>query len=73
VGGEKLGPSRAIAARCRRNAMAAKNGADGGGRDLVAELEQLALDAAIAPTWVLAAQTQNQIAQLIRDWRPASP
>ena len=43
------------------------------GRDLVAELEELALNATIAPTWVLAAQTQNQVAQLIRDWRPASP
>src|SRR5207247_5854171 len=30
VGGEKLGPSRAIAARCRRHAMATKDAADGG-------------------------------------------
>src|SRR5260370_4459056 len=53
--------------------MTAKHRADGGRRDLVAELEELALDAAIAPTWVLAAQTQNQVAHVIRDWRPASP
>src|SRR5437667_243690 len=53
--------------------MTAQDSADSGRRDLVAELEELALDAAIAPTWVLAAQTQNQVAQLIRDWRPASP
>ncbi len=73
VGGEKLGPSRTIAARCRRQAMTAQDAADGSGRDLVAELEEFALNATIAPTWVLAAQTQNQVAQLIRDWRPASP
>ena len=53
--------------------MTAPDAADGGRRDLVAELEELTLDAAIAPTWVLATQTQNQVAQLIRDWRPASP
>src|SRR5216684_2876887 len=53
--------------------MTAQDAADGGRRDLVAELEELALDAAIAPTWVLPAQTQNQVAQLIRDWWPASP
>ena len=53
--------------------MATKDAADGGGRDLAAELEELALDATIAPPRVLATQTQNQVAQLIRDWRPASP
>src|SRR5712692_8713842 len=73
VSGEKLRPRRTIAARCRRNAMTAQDAADGGRRDLVAELEELALDAAIAPTRVLPAQTQNQVAQLIRDWWPASP
>src|SRR6266700_2242351 len=73
VSGEKLRPGQTIAARCWRNAMTAQDAADGGRRDPVAELEELALDAAIAPTWVLAAQTQNQVAQLIRDWRPASP
>src|SRR6266705_5343767 len=73
VSGEKLRPSRTIAARCRRNAMTAQDAADGARRDLVAELEELALDAAIAPTWVLPAQPQNQVTQLIRDWRPAAP
>ncbi len=53
--------------------MMAKHCADGIGRDLVAEFEKLALDAAIAPTRVLATQTQNQFTQLIRDRRPASP
>ena len=70
---EELRPSRAIAARCGRHAMATKDAADGGGRDSMSQLEQLALDAAIAPTWVLPAQTQNQVAQLIRHWWPASP
>src|SRR2546426_11855753 len=64
MSGEKLRPRRTIAARCRRNAMTAQDAADGGRRDLVAELEELALDAAIAPTWVLPGQTQNQVAQL---------
>src|SRR5206468_7498880 len=72
VGGEKLGPSRAIAARCRRQAMATKDAADGSGRDSMSELEQLALDAAVAPTRVLAAQTQDQVPQLVRDRRPAA-
>src|SRR5439155_25704409 len=62
VGGEKLGPSRTIAARCRRHAMTAQDAADGRSRDMVAELEELALDAAIAPAWVVAAQAQNQFA-----------
>src|SRR5712692_5065074 len=57
VSREKLRPRRTIAARCRRNAMTAQDAADGGRRDLVAELEELALDAAIAPTRVLPAQT----------------
>src|SRR6266581_7039442 len=54
VSGEKLRPSRAIATRCRRNAMTTQDAPDGGRRDLVAELEELTLDAAIAPRWVLA-------------------
>ena len=65
VGAEELRPSGALAARCRRNAMAAKDAADGGRRDPISELEQFALNAAIAPTWVFAAQAQNQFPQLI--------
>src|SRR5713226_8082392 len=38
VSGEKLRPRRTIAARCRRNAMTAQDAADGGRRDLVAEI-----------------------------------
>lgn len=53
--------------------MAAQDAADSGRRDPVAKLEQLALNAPIAPTWVLASQTQNQFPQLSRDWRPTSP
>ena len=51
--------------------MATKDAADGGGRDSMSQLEQLALDAAVAPTRVLAAQTQDQVPQLVRDRRPA--
>jgi len=43
----QVGPS---ASWCRRHAMATEDAADGGRRDSVAELEQLALNAAIAPT-----------------------
>jgi hypothetical protein len=53
--------------------MTAQDAADRGRRDLIAELEEFALDAAIAPTWVLVSQAQNHLAQLIRDRRPTSP
>src|SRR5439155_25007906 len=36
VSGEELGPSRTIAAKCRRNAMTTQDAPDGGRRDLVA-------------------------------------
>jgi hypothetical protein len=65
VGAEELRPGRAIAARCWRNPMPAKDTADGGRRDPISELEQLALNAAITPTWVFPAQTQNQFPRLI--------
>ena len=53
--------------------MAVQEAADRVRRDLVAEFEKLAFDATITPPWVLAAQTQNQVAQLVGNRRPASP
>jgi hypothetical protein len=52
--------------------MAAKDAADGGGRDSVSELEQLTLEATITPTRVLAAQAKDQFPYLLRDRRTTS-
>ncbi len=53
--------------------MAAKDAADGVGRDPVAELEQCALDATITPTRVLAAQPQDQFATADATFRGGLP
>jgi hypothetical protein len=55
-----------------RHAVAAQKASDCGRRNPVAQLEQLALDPAIAPTRVLTPQLQNQLPELLRDWRPAT-
>ena len=44
--------------------MAAKDPPNGSGCSLMAELEQLTLDAAIAPSWILATEAQDEFAQL---------
>ena len=62
---EELRPGWALPTRCWRNAMAAKDAANGGRGDLVAELEQFALDAAVAPTRILTPQAPNQLSQLV--------
>lgn len=49
--------------------MAAQDAAYRGGRDLLPELAQLTLHAAIAPARVLAGQTQDQLLALAGQWR----
>ncbi len=49
--------------------MPTKQGADGGRGHPITELEQLALDAAGAPAWILASQPEDQLLQLCRVWR----
>jgi Integrase core domain len=46
------------------NAMSAEDAADGGHRDRMSELAQLALDAEIAPRWVLRSQAQDKLVDL---------
>src|SRR5262245_44054865 len=60
VGAQELSPGRTVASRSRRYAMTPEQASDSSRRDLVSELEQFALDAAIAPARVLAGQAQYQ-------------
>ncbi len=52
--------------------MSSQDATDGGARHPTAALEQLPLDAALAPTRILAGEAKDQTTQLIRDRRPAS-
>ncbi len=65
VSAQELRPGWTLTARSWRDVMSAQDTADGCGRDPVAELQQLALDAAIAPAWVLPAQANDQLPQLV--------
>ena len=47
--------------------MPSKNAADGGRGYSKTELEQLALDAAFSPAWILATEAQDEIAVFIGD------
>ena len=49
--------------------VAAQRGADRGCRDPDAEPEQLALDALVAPAWILPRQADDQLLQLLVKWR----
>jgi hypothetical protein len=68
----ELRPAGSLAARSWRQAVAAQNASDCGRRNPVAQLEQLTLDPAIAPTRVLTPQLQDQLPELLRDRRPAT-
>ncbi len=57
VGAHELGPGRAIAPRSRRQMTP-------GGRDRIADLEHLALNASITPARVLPGQAQYQVPQV---------
>lgn len=70
---EELPPGRSAATRRRRNAMASEYASDRGGRDPITEVEELALDPAISPAWILAAKSQDEIAKFIGDGRSSSP
>jgi hypothetical protein len=61
-----LGPPR-----YRVESVAAQRGPDRGGGDLYAELEQLALDALVAPARILRRQLDDQLLQVRGQWRPA--
>jgi hypothetical protein len=54
-------------ARSRWQAMAAEHLADGEVRAAVAELEEFALDAAIAPPWVLPREAEDKLVELGRN------
>jgi hypothetical protein len=53
----------------RVQSMTAQRGADRGCRDPDAEPEQLALDALVAPAWVLPGQADDQPLQFLVQWR----
>jgi hypothetical protein len=53
--------------------MATQRGADRGCRDRYAEPEQLALDALVAPARVLPGQADDQLLQLLVQWRRPVP
>src|SRR6266852_8440048 len=69
---QELRPSEALAARSGRHAVAAQDASDGGRRNRVAKLKQLALDPAIAPPRVFAPEADDQLPELLRDRRSAT-
>ena len=64
---QELRPAGSLAARSWRHAVAAENASDCGRRTPVAQLEQLALDPAIAPPLVLAPEAEDQLSELLRE------
>jgi hypothetical protein len=70
---QKLRPAGADPARRRPETRGAQHGRDRGGRDADSELQQLALDAHIAPARVLPRQPQDQAARLGRKRRTTRP
>jgi hypothetical protein len=60
LGVQELPPAGARAARCRAGASSVQDLPDGGRRHGDAKLEQLALDPAVAPQWILPRQAQHQ-------------
>src|SRR5262249_23544483 len=69
LGAQKLRPAGADPARRRPEPRDAQDGRDGGGRDADPELQQLALDAHIAPARVLPRQPNDQSARRRRKRR----
>jgi hypothetical protein len=70
---QELGPARSDPARRRPEARDAQRGRDRGGRDVDSELQQLALDAHIAPARVLPHQPEDQAVRLGRKRRTTGP
>src|SRR6266508_98153 len=73
LGAQELRPAGADPPRRRPEARPAQHGRDRGGRDSDPELDQLALDAHVAPARVLARQPRDQAARLGRKWRTTRP
>ena len=73
LGAQELGPARADPARRRAEARDAQRGRDRGGGDVDPELQQLTLDAHIAPARVLPRQPEDQAACLGRKRRTTRP
>jgi hypothetical protein len=73
LGAQELGPAGADPARRRPEARDSQHGRDRGRRDADSELQQLALDAHIAPARVLPRQPEDQAARLGRKRRTTRP
>jgi hypothetical protein len=53
---------------CRIQSVATQHGADGGGRELDAEVLEFAFDALVAPARVLPGQADDQLLHLLVQW-----
>jgi hypothetical protein len=73
LGAQELRPAGADPARRRPEPRASQHGRDRGGGDADPELEQLTLDAHVAPARVLSRQPPDQAARLGRKRRTAGP
>src|SRR6266545_4295761 len=73
LGAQELGPAGADPARRRAETRDAQRGRDGGGGDVDSELQQLALDAHIAPARVLPRDPEDHAACLGRKRRTTRP
>ena len=73
LGAQELRPAGADPTRRRAEARDAQHGCDHGRRDVDSELQQLALDAHIAPARVLPRQPEDQPARLGRKRRTTRP
>jgi hypothetical protein len=66
-------PRRARPSRRGIKPVAAQGGADGGGRDLDAQPEQLALDALVAPARILVSEADDQLLEVVvQRWSPVA-
>ena len=70
---EKSAPTAPVLAAfgCRRDTLSLQYIADGRAADVMSELAQLALDLAVAPSWVLLRQPQDQGLEFGTRWRTA--
>src|SRR5262252_5978357 len=71
VGLQETAPGESCSSRRGWDAVAAEQVADAGGGDPMAELEQFAANAHVAPKWVLPRQPQHQLLALGRQRRPS--
>src|SRR5215471_15449779 len=70
MGAQEASPGNSCSSRCGRDAVAAEQLADAGGGDAMAELEQFAANAHVAPKWVLPPRQPQH--QLLASTRPAA-